>query len=432
MHCGRVLRVSNALFLLNCAEVFHSSFNTNLSPPTAPPTQLNYEQLVEENSHVARYRSTASPGMYADSTGELLDSFDREKWSTVGRIVPTPTHERILTSRVSGQSLVSYLTTPDHLGHRSASVSMTPEGSRPAEKSSPVGAADEQHHLRSPEINVCKAASTSSSTPLLAVSSDREATRLRHATPEDDNPERQKALYVSFVPLNKADQNGRLSHTGSVEASDAEEQQDHKTRKLSVELHRVDTIRTTMECALVSFSDIRSLSPDSDEPATQPAIDTHSTGSSSLDLTIVTSGSDGMREVGETTESDSRLSSAAGVWNELTVRPATATAGGTEHHNGGLHGKLKNHKFFSSEALDSTLEGSRNARAHPLKRFFNFHPLWKRSKAKSLPGYRPEDKCKNSKKSPTPQSNHKPTSDLDSPVGDGGVGVVVAHGPTWV
>ena len=374
--------------------------------------------------------------MYTDSTGELLDSFDREKWSTVGRIAPTPTYERILTSRVSGQSLVSHLTPPEHTAHRSARASMTPEGSGPAEKSSPVGAADERHHLRSPEMNVCKAASTSSSTPLLTVTSDREATRLRHATPEDDNPERQKALYVSFVPLSKADQtvdqNGRLSHTGSVEVSDAEEHQDRSARKLSVELHRVDTIRTTMECALVSFGDIRSLSPDSDEPVAQPAIDTHSTGSSSLDLTIVTSGSDGMREVGETTESDSRLSSAAGLWNELTVRPATATASSAEHHNGGLHGKLKNHKFFSSDALDSTPERSSNARANPLKRLFNFHPLWKRSKAKSLPGCRPEDKWKSSEKSPTPShSNHTP-SDLGSPVEDGGVGVVVAHGPTWV
>lgn len=369
--------------------------------------------------------------MYTDSTGELLDSFDREKWSTIGRIAPTPTHERILTPQVSGHSLVSHLTTPEHLGHRSARASLTPERNRPAEKSPPVGVAGEQHHLGSPETNVFKAARGSFSTPLLTVTSDREATRLRHATPEDDNPESQRALYVSFVPLNKAEQNGRLSHTGSVEVSDAKEQQDRSARKLSVELHRVDTIRTTMECALVSFGEIRSLSPDSDEPATQPAMDTHSTGSSSLDLTIVTSGSDGMREVGETTESDSRLSSAAGVWSELTVRPATATDSGAEHHNGGLHGKLKNHKFFSSDALDSTLEGSRNVRTNPLKRLFNFHPLWKKSKAKSVSGYRPEDNWKSSKGSPKPsQSNDKPTS--GSPVGDGGVSVVVAHGPTWV
>lgn len=300
------------------------------------------------------------------------------------------------------------------------------------DKLSPVGVSVEQQGLRSPESNGLKGVSTTFSTPLLEVAGDKEATRLGRATSEDDDQEEQKGLYVSLVPL-KVNQNGLQSHMGSAEMSGAEDQCMQHARKLNMELHRVDTMRTTTECALVSFSDIRSLSPDSDDHTMQPAMDTHSIGSSSLDLTIVTSGSDGMREGGETTESDSRLSSAAGNLRQVTVRPASATPSSAEQPSkGGLHGKVK-HRFFSSDALDTAPDRSSTARTNPLKRLFHLHPLWWRNKAKSLPGYHHDENWKNHKGSSNPsQSKLKSKSDLDAPIVGQEDNVVVTHGPTWV
>ena len=396
---------------------------------------------MEENTHAAKQRCTSSSGVCAGSVSEAADTMDREKWSfSLGRQALTPTHERSLTTRISAQSLMDRLTTPEHQGQRSAVMSVASEGSSPADKSPAVSS--EQQGLRSPNSSGSKRASTGSGAPLLVVTHEEEmAAGLRHATTSDNHLEGKTPMRVSLVPVHKADQNGYESHIDTAETrfvGDAEEQQEHSARKLSVELHRVDTIRTTTECALVSFGETRSSSPDSVDPTTLPAMDTHSTGSSSLDLTIVTSGSDGMREeVCETTETDSRLSSAAGNRTRLIVRPATATAGSMEgQRKGGQHVKTKIHRFFSSDTLDDHRDGSGNTRSNPLKRLFNFHhPLWRRSKAKSLPSYCHDNNLKSPKDSAKvlpSQSNQKSKSDLDSPIAGGAVDTVVMHGPTWV